>query len=290
MSLRCAPSPSAYLPNVHADVLARCAPLGPHRHIWLAPAQAGVAESGVSVAYTVLACDAGPVLAQQRVPVEPGVTAPELLERLFALGTALLLQRLPDVFGGRGQQLAAPQVRSQRTRAHLDESSVVHAPKLTREESMLDFASGSAPELHNRVRAFAGWPGTSGRFLLVDEASGAQEPIEVKIVRTRAPGPRGSPGASSPAPSGSAAPAPSSGEAAPGEAAAAAVADGAAAAAGAREVLFSGDAMLVPCAGGTALEVLQVQPPTKKAMAARDFKNGLRGKRLLLPVQEAASA
>ncbi|PNH00463.1 Methionyl-tRNA formyltransferase, partial [Tetrabaena socialis] len=241
-----------------------------HKVVFLGTPEAGVAESGVSVAYTVLACDAGPVLAQQRVPVEPGVTAPELLERLFALGTALLLQRLPDVFGGRGQQLAAPQ--------------------LTREESMLDFASGSAPELHNRVRAFAGWPGTSGRFLLVDEASGAQEPIEVKIVRTRAPGPRGSPGASSPAPSGSAAPAPSSGEAAPGEAAAAAVADGAAAAAGAREVLFSGDAMLVPCAGGTALEVLQVQPPTKKAMAARDFKNGLRGKRLLLPVQEAASA
>lgn len=29
--------------------------------------QAGVAESGVSVAYTVLRCDAGPVLAQERV-------------------------------------------------------------------------------------------------------------------------------------------------------------------------------------------------------------------------------
>ncbi len=31
--------------------------------------QDGVAETGVSVAYTVLACDAGPVLAQQRVRV-----------------------------------------------------------------------------------------------------------------------------------------------------------------------------------------------------------------------------
>lgn len=29
--------------------------------------QDGVRETGVSVAYTVLACDAGPVLAQQRV-------------------------------------------------------------------------------------------------------------------------------------------------------------------------------------------------------------------------------
>lgn len=31
--------------------------------------QDGVAETGVSVAYTVLKCDAGPVLAQDRVSV-----------------------------------------------------------------------------------------------------------------------------------------------------------------------------------------------------------------------------
>lgn len=38
--------------------------LGLAWHGWL---QEGVAESGVSVAYTVLECDAGPLLAQERV-------------------------------------------------------------------------------------------------------------------------------------------------------------------------------------------------------------------------------
>ncbi len=33
----------------------------------------GVAETGVSVAYTVLRCDAGPVLAQHRVALDPEI-------------------------------------------------------------------------------------------------------------------------------------------------------------------------------------------------------------------------
>jgi hypothetical protein len=39
------------------------------------PSQDGVPETGVSVAFTVLKCDAGPILAQQRVPLtgEPPV-------------------------------------------------------------------------------------------------------------------------------------------------------------------------------------------------------------------------
>ncbi|KAG2431327.1 hypothetical protein HYH02_013455 [Chlamydomonas schloesseri] len=210
----------------------------------------GVKETGVSVAYTVLACDAGPVLAQQRVAVDPDIQAPELLTQLFGLGTQLLLDRLPDVWAGRGQELAVAQ----------DESKVLHAAKLGREESMLDFGRGTAEVIHNRVRGFAGWPGTSARFEVTDEASGASEVIEVKILRTRLPRePRSS----------------SSGSAAGGA------------------IVFEGDAMLVPCAGGGVLEVLQVQPPTKKAMAAKDWKNGLRGKRLTLPAaapQQAVAA
>lgn len=37
--------------------------------------------------------------------------------------------------------------------------------------------------------------------------------------------------------------------------------------------------LLLPCSGGSSvLRVVQVQPPTKKAIATRDFRNGLRGK------------
>lgn len=47
--------------------------------------------------------------------------------------------------------------------------------QLRREESLLDFSCCTAGQLHNRVRGFAGWPGTSGRFLLQDEDTGAAE-------------------------------------------------------------------------------------------------------------------
>lgn len=85
-----------------------------------------------------------------------------------------------------------------------------------------------------------------------------QEVIEVKICRTKCPSP--------PSPS-----LPSSTSAALGKA---------------EEVQWSpdGSSMLLPCNGGKeVLEVLLMQPPTKKVMSAGDFRNGLRRKRLLLP-------
>lgn len=59
--------------------------------------QDGVTETGVSVAYSVLKCDAGPVLAQTRVGVEPDETAPALTHRLFRVGTKMLLEHMPQV-------------------------------------------------------------------------------------------------------------------------------------------------------------------------------------------------
>ena len=46
-----------------------------------------MSETGVSVAFTVRAMDAGPVLAQERVGVDAEVQAPELLQDLFSRGT-----------------------------------------------------------------------------------------------------------------------------------------------------------------------------------------------------------
>jgi hypothetical protein len=51
--------------------------------------------------------------------------------------------------------------------------SCVALMQLSREDAELDFHSATATQLHNRVRAFAGWPGTSGRFLVRDNTTGA---------------------------------------------------------------------------------------------------------------------
>lgn len=82
--------------------------------------QDGVAETGVSVAFTVLACDAGPILEQRRVAPGPDESAPQLLERLFRLGAQLLIARLPDVWSGAAAEAAAPQ----------DDAAASHAPKV----------------------------------------------------------------------------------------------------------------------------------------------------------------
>lgn len=49
--------------------------------------QDGVATTGVSVAFTIRAMDAGPVLVQQQVTVDPNIQAPQLLSNLFQTGT-----------------------------------------------------------------------------------------------------------------------------------------------------------------------------------------------------------
>ena len=67
-------------------------------------------ETGVSVAFTVRAMDAGPVLAQERVAVDDAIQAPELLDDLFRRGTELLIRNLSLVWDGRARQQALPQV------------------------------------------------------------------------------------------------------------------------------------------------------------------------------------
>ena len=72
--------------------------------------QEGVTETGVSVAFTVRAMDAGPVLAQEPVQVDDSIQAPELLADLFQRGAQLLLQQLPAVAQGAARDDAVPQV------------------------------------------------------------------------------------------------------------------------------------------------------------------------------------
>lgn len=49
--------------------------------------QDGVAETGVSLLYTVKAMDAGPIIAQKSMCIDDGIQADALLFHLFARGT-----------------------------------------------------------------------------------------------------------------------------------------------------------------------------------------------------------
>ncbi|KAL9427744.1 hypothetical protein AB3S75_029845 [Citrus x aurantiifolia] len=193
--------------------------------------QGGAKETGVSLAFTVRALDAGPVIAREKMEVDDQIKAPELLVLLFSEGSELLIRELPSILDGSARVKAQPQ----------DDSKATLAPKITTEESWLSFDE-EAVVLHNKVRAFAGWPGTRAKMAVVDDRNGQQSIVELKIITTRV------------------CPNIQTNEV-----------DG---------ITFKKDALVVPCGECTALEVLEVQLPGKKAVSAAAFWNGLRGQKL----------
>uniref|UniRef100_A0A7N0V6L5 methionyl-tRNA formyltransferase n=1 Tax=Kalanchoe fedtschenkoi TaxID=63787 RepID=A0A7N0V6L5_KALFE len=100
----------------------------------------GATETGVSLAFTVRALDAGPVIAVRRMAIDDEVKAPDLLASLFDQGSELLIQEIPSLFDGSAILKAQPQ----------DEARATHAPKLSPDESWL-FFDQEAIILHNKV-------------------------------------------------------------------------------------------------------------------------------------------
>jgi len=221
--------------NIHPSLLPKYRGAAPVQRCL----EAGEEDSGVSVAETVLKMDAGPVVRQLTVKLSGDEKAPDFLMDMFVAGTEALLSALPDYFAGTA------------TKAAQDETKACPAPKLTVEEARLDFSSLGAQTAHNRVRAFASWPGTWSTFSLAG-GEGERVKIVTTVVLSAAPGssaptrevnlvklPR-------PASSCLTAPVPS-------------------------------EALRVVCGDGSVLGVVELLPPGKKAMAARSFVNGLRG-------------
>ncbi|KAK9700237.1 hypothetical protein RND81_08G225700 [Saponaria officinalis] len=193
--------------------------------------QDGVKETGVSLAFTVRALDCGPIIAAERISIDDDIKAPDLLDLLFGLGSKLLLRELSSILEGTAIIKAQPQ----------DESNATFAPKISQEESWLSFDQ-DAFALHNKVRAFAGWPGTRARVQAVDATNVVQKTLDLKIITTRVS---------------SATSIQKNDED--------------------DVVTFSNGALIFPCGKETALEVLEVQLPGKKVVNATAFWNGLRG-------------
>ena len=63
--------------------------------------EAGVEETGVTVHFMVEEVDAGPVVAQEAVPVLPGETKESLLGRLHPVEHRLLVRAVADYFWGK---------------------------------------------------------------------------------------------------------------------------------------------------------------------------------------------
>ena len=107
----------------------------------------GDETSGVTIMLLDEGMDTGPILAQQKTLIADDETANELTERLFELGSELLVDTL--VQWEQGRIVPTPQ--------NNDDASVTR--RLQREDGRIDW-NQSADSLARRVRAFTPWPGT----------------------------------------------------------------------------------------------------------------------------------
>ena len=99
----------------------------------------GDAVTGVSVAFTVLAMDAGPLVRQEERVLDGDEQAPELLMELFETGTDLLLDALPSVWDG----------SCEGTMVQQNGEAATKAPKIKNEEAEV-ISSGRRPASQER--------------------------------------------------------------------------------------------------------------------------------------------
>jgi methionyl-tRNA formyltransferase len=124
----------------------------------------GEHETGVTTMQMDSGLDTGPVFLQSSTLIGARETAPELMERLAAMGADLLSKTLRQF----GDLEAKPQ----------DEGRATFAPILKREDGQIDFVL-DAFQVERRVRGFQSWPGAytllEGKRLIIWAAEAVGE-------------------------------------------------------------------------------------------------------------------
>jgi methionyl-tRNA formyltransferase len=90
--------------------------------------------------------DAGPILLQRKIPIEPEDTAGTLHDKLAKLGAELLTETIEKIKAG--AVTPTPQ----------DDAKAVYAPMLKKEQGLIDW-NEPAEIIWRKVRAFNPWPG-----------------------------------------------------------------------------------------------------------------------------------
>jgi methionyl-tRNA formyltransferase len=105
----------------------------------------GESETGNSVIHMTPGLDAGPLLTQQRVSIDPDEDSAQLEHRLADLGATAVLDVIAQLVAGN----ATPIVQ--------DSAQASKAPRLKKEQGVIDW-SRTALEIKNQVRGLRPWP------------------------------------------------------------------------------------------------------------------------------------
>lgn len=112
----------------------------------------GDTETGVTILYSVMKMDAGPILSQIKYPLRGDEKSSKVLEDCFEIGMSKLIELLPSIFSG-----------NILTTIQNDELAT-QAPKINATEGLINFSTMSANQIHNKCRAFSDWPGIYAHF------------------------------------------------------------------------------------------------------------------------------
>jgi methionyl-tRNA formyltransferase len=148
--------------NIHPSLLPRYRGAAPIQYALLN----GDALSGVTIFQIRKRMDAGEILGQVEAAVEPSDNYQTLHDRLSEMASPLLISVLEDLESGRARPRAQ------------DESKVVLAPKISKEQGEIDWRD-SAARIERRIRAFSPWPGAF-TFLPI-----RSRPVRVQIREAR---------------------------------------------------------------------------------------------------------
>lgn len=134
--------------NIHPSLLPRWRGVSPIQFaLWK-----GDQKTGISVMRLVKEMDAGPILAQEEIPITPGSTAQNLSDALWPMGVKLLMNVLEDLV-----ETGTLHPKEQ------DHAGATFCHMLTKEHGHIDW-SQSADEIDRMVRALNPWPGTWSVF------------------------------------------------------------------------------------------------------------------------------
>ncbi len=106
----------------------------------------GEKKTGVTIMLVDEKMDHGPILAQEKITIDPDDIAPSLSKRMAPVAGNLLLKTIPDYLSGK----ITPQPQ--------DETEATFCKILTRDDGKIDFKK-TADEIYNLYRGLTPWPG-----------------------------------------------------------------------------------------------------------------------------------